>query len=338
MLITHGPGTGDHSYNAVRGEFIKAGSTERRRSGAYRKVVKFGENLVMGYTGEVDAAKILLDDFAGRFSGRAATIETLRAALQQLNIQLHNKIAVVGWIADPVPQCFRWTANYGARIEFVDSAIEGSGASHFVKLLADGDGLGSPGFDDIGKAIYFAITKSAKIIGSELSDMTVLRNNYGFATDIAYWSGSSFQFHKKSVFNFLNLRIQQDGSYEFQPILIRIYENHDRYSLLLTRHAHETVGPDGSRGRHTFYEMVTSIHDECDDVPMPTQLLTLRDAIYCFGIAFVDRRSNNHGTFFVTVDEENVDIIDTGKTSGMSLKNSKYFIDMLSQVAAQNTR
>ena len=78
MLITHGPGTGDHSYNAVRGEFIKAGSTERRRSGAYRKVVKFGENLVMGYTGKVDAAKILLDDFAGRFSGRAATIETLR--------------------------------------------------------------------------------------------------------------------------------------------------------------------------------------------------------------------------------------------------------------------
>ena len=121
---------------------------------------------------------------------------------------------------------FRWTANYGARIEFVDSAIEGSGASHFVKLLADGDGLGSPGFDD-GKAIYFAITKSAKIIGSELSDMTVLRNNYGFATDIAYWSERLFQFHKKSVFNFLNLRIQQDGSYEFQPILIRIYENHD---------------------------------------------------------------------------------------------------------------
>ena len=71
---------------------------------------------------------------------------------------------------------------------------------------------------------------------------------------------------------------------------------------------------------------------------MPTQLLTLRDAIYCFGIASVDRRSNNHGTFFVTVDEENVDIIDTGKTSGISLKNSKYFIDMLSQVAAQNTR
>jgi hypothetical protein len=77
MLITDEPGTGPHNYLPTRPVSADPGPTERRRSGARRKVSLFGNNLIVAFTGTVNAGSTLFADLERRFVNSTATADQL---------------------------------------------------------------------------------------------------------------------------------------------------------------------------------------------------------------------------------------------------------------------
>lgn len=307
MLITGEPGTGPHNYLPTRPDLTKSRSAERRRVGTRRKVLLLGKNFIIAFTGDVDAGAILFSDLHRRFAQQTPTEDSLSFALRLHNIQLSRRASVVGWLAAPEPRCFTWSARPGATLEWNTHAILGSGARHFEQSILPIHHFDSAGFSEPSElASFVAITKAAGVLSNELSDAGTLQNYYGYGLDVAAWSNGAFTFQKKISFSFYNVLLLSDGKIRIQPVMLRLYEHHDRYSLLQTNFLQNVSGPDGSIGLHTCVDMVTSLHDDCQDLPPPNKTLSPAGGVFCFGLAFLDQASGVRGFGHLTVDESHV--------------------------------
>jgi hypothetical protein len=283
-----------HKLLPTRPDLSTAPSTGNRRVGVRRKVLSLGNKLVVGFTGTVRAGSSLFKWLHHEFCNKIPSPEELNLALRLHNNQLSGEASVVGWLADPEPQCFTWTAKPGSRLQWCTHAILGTGADHFSKSILSAAHVGhSNNFTPTELARFVAITKATRVLSDELGPAGTLRNNYGYCLEVATWNGDGIEFVPNLTFSFYNALIGPGDRNQIQPVLVRLYKHDERFSIVQTNFLGDTVGPDGSVGGHVYVDFATGLHDDCDDVAFPSSTLDPNAPIYCFGIAWGDCESKS---------------------------------------------
>ena len=103
-----------------------------RINGVQRKCVIINDYLAVGFTGHVDAAKVIFPTLERKFSrhNRGPSLTELEATLRPLKMELHNrglKGMVIGWTIRKRPICFYWKSGLGERLTLTSMKIDGSG-------------------------------------------------------------------------------------------------------------------------------------------------------------------------------------------------------------------
>lgn len=337
LLITDKPSDLPHGFLPTRPDLTRPNSGERRRIGARRKTLILNGNLSVGFTGTVDAGAILFRDLARRFSKSTPTPDELSYALRLHNIQLSKNATVVGWLANPKPRCFRWSAKPGAILEWPPHAILGSGATHFTRSIlptnisGQSDNLAA---EDLAKLV--AVTKATAVLGNELHNSGTLKNSYGYGLEVATWNGTAFESQRKLTFSFYNAMIGPGDNVQIQPVLIRIYEHHERYSLVQTSFIEKTMGPDGILDNHIMVDFVCPLHDECHDITLPRSTLDPHADLYCFGIAWTHAESKKMGFLHLTVDESHVRIEGDSRKFQLHARDTGALVKIIREAATRS--
>jgi hypothetical protein len=339
LLITDEPGDTTHNFLPTRPDLSQTKPTERRRSGARRKVLILGGKLILGFTGSIYAGSILFKDLHRRFSETSPSPDELNFALRLFNIQLSGSASVVGWLADPEPRCFIWTAGANSQLRWVTHAILGTGADHFSKVILSANSRSySESLAPIELARFVAITKATSVLANELSAAGTLQNNYGYGLEVATWNGEIFEFQNSLTCIFFNALIGPGDRNQLQPVFVRMYKRFDRFSIVQSIYMQDTVGPDGSVGRQIFVDFVTSLHDDCNDIAFPKSAIDPHASIYCFGIAWKEIDSNKNGFLNLTTDESAVEIQGEGKKFNFQLRDSGMLISTIREFVSSAQR
>jgi hypothetical protein len=338
LLITEEPSTLPHHLIPTRPDLTRRSSTskDRRRTGMLRKVLLVNERLVVAFTGTVAAGAVLFADLQRRFHDKAASQEELNFALQLFNNQLLGRASLVGWLADPEPQCFTWTAKPGP-VQWVKEAFLGSGARHFsTEIMPTNHFGGSENFTPVEFARFVAITKAAGALSNELSSAGTFQNSYGYGLEVAAWNGHAFEFEPSITFAFYNVLLGPGAQNRFQPAMLRIYKHHDRYSVLQTQILADTIGPYGSVGRHSYLDFVRSLHDDGNDIELSNQPLDPHSPVYSFGWAWSHIDSGKAGFMNFTVDDSRVQIEGDNRKFNLILLGTNYFFDEIRKIVASS--
>jgi hypothetical protein len=339
LLITDEPSGLPHQFLPTRPDLSNASAKERRRIGVRRKVLVLGDRLIIGFTGSVAAGSILFQELHRQFCKKTPSSDELSFALRLHNIQLSGIASVVGWLADPQPRCFTWSAKAGAQLQWCTHAVLGSGAKHFSRSILSADHVGhSKNFTPAEFARFVAITKATRVLGDELGPAGTLKNAYGYCLEVATWSGETFEFEPSLTFSFFNALIGPGHSNRIQPVLVRIYRHHDRFSIVQTAFLGDTVGPDGSVGKHVYVDYATGLHDDCDDVAFPKATLDPNAPVFCFGIAWSDCESKKTGLVNLTVDASEVQIQDDKQRFNLQLRDSSWLFKSIREFIASSQK
>lgn len=299
---------------------------------ARSKVIILSQILVVAFTGSVSAGITLFADLERRFKSIPPSAAELEGALHSWNIALNGKGSIVGWLADPTPRCFEWSARPGARVSWVAHAIHGSGADHFERIILRQPDL--TGWGNLTKkelSTFIAVTKANRVLSDEMSSQGALSNHYGYCVEIVQWTETTFTFQNKIVSIFFNALVKTDQSVDLAPVTARIYERHERFALIEICHFYLHKGPDGSFAEHTYIEAISAIHDDLADVSIEQKLLNPNSPIYCFNIGCKSEQTGKSGTLLLTVAADEVEIAGSPDKFQINLRNAKDYIDQIRQ-------
>jgi hypothetical protein len=296
----------------------------RAATGAVSKLLVLNRRLAIAFSGDIAAGTKLFADLHRRFSNSTPSIEALTSALKSWNVDtiISKRAWVVGWLANPKPLCFQWTARPGATVNLVTHAIQGSGGFHFEQqILPAAKRSGSGDLTEVEHAEFFAITTANKVLVDEMMSGGGLANYYGYALEMVRWKETAFEFQTKMVSVFMDAIINDDGTISTRPVAIRIYERHPRYALIETCNFYEHKGPDGTLGNHVFVELISPLHDKYDGVPWDHQLLDPSSPIYTFNIAARNAASTKSGMIHLTLGPDEVQLVGDSKNFNISISD-----------------
>ncbi len=272
------------------------------------KIIILNGTLAVAFTGYISAGKTLFTDLERRFSQVTPSEKEIDDVLCSWNIALDGRASVVGWVANPSPRCFEWSAKPGARVGWVAHSFKGSGANHFRNVILQADASGRGDLTERELSAFIAVTKANKVLSDEMLSQGGLYNHYGYCLEIVQWTGGVFEFQSKLASVFLDVVVKSEGPLHFNPASFRIYERHERFALIEMVHFYSHKGPDGLDRRHAFVEMISGIHDDCAELPLERKLLEPNSPIYTFNIAFRSEETGKSGTMQMTVPSSEVEI------------------------------
>lgn len=262
----------------------------RVRQGTRLKTLVLNRRLALGFTGDVWAGAKLFKELEARYSDRTPTRDELNSALRLSNISLNKAAHLVGWLADPEPACFRWSAGIGAQVEWPPCAVLGSGARHFESELAAQTATGgSTDFSAREKAIFVAISVTLRALHNEMKTGTTWDSHYGYGFEIVTWTRERFEYQPKLTSFFLRVTLDENligGVGEL--VFVRIVERRDNYALVGSYPLQDHPGPDGVARGQVYVEQVTPLNDPDPDGDMdPTLVTLLEPASPIYGISLL---------------------------------------------------
>src|SRR5712691_3902572 len=94
-----------------------------------KKVYLVSPNLVVGWTGYLRTAQIVIFELFSRFLGKHVGTSELETLLTTLNFpgMADFEAKIVGWIVDDQPKCFIWQSSYPKDVFYDAAYFEGSG-------------------------------------------------------------------------------------------------------------------------------------------------------------------------------------------------------------------
>jgi hypothetical protein len=106
-----------------------------------KKIYIVSPNFVVGWTGYLRTARVLVTRVHERFFERQVTTEELEAFLTTFNVAQFGDfhVTLVGWVVQDRPRCFLWRSDYAHQIFYNDYYVEGSGERYFESLLTPND-------------------------------------------------------------------------------------------------------------------------------------------------------------------------------------------------------
>jgi hypothetical protein len=265
FLLTDEIAGKNHIFLPTVPQLRRAANDQRRVCGLRKKIHKVGERLVVGFTGGVAPGVELMKRLIIRFGASEPSVESLRAFLADEEFPRKSETALVGWICDKRPLCFRWNGKEPEVFRIVDSAFDGSGARHFQEEVMPAHQTGKSdairtAFDN---AMYVAVTKIGKILLQEILNGRTIDHAYGFGGEILIWDGARFAYVANVAFAFWNVIVRSDDALWFSPRHIAAYRNYGKYSVLQITHIGPKENPaEGLESKETYVQVITPMDDE----------------------------------------------------------------------------
>ncbi|HET6889986.1 MAG TPA: hypothetical protein VFH31_02695 [Pyrinomonadaceae bacterium] len=102
-----------------------------------KKVYIVGPNLVIGWTGYLRTARVVVFELLSRFWDKHVDISSLESTLCNLNFDGMSEfnVKIVGSIVDTQPRSFIWQSSYPKEVFYNDYYFEGSGEKYFESVL-----------------------------------------------------------------------------------------------------------------------------------------------------------------------------------------------------------
>lgn len=165
-----------------------------------KKVYLISPNLVVGWTGYLRTARIVIFELFSRFSGRLVASTELEAALTNLSFpgMSDYDVKIVGWVIDDKPKCFIWQSSYPTEVFYNATYFEGSGEQYFESvlksnILSGGDPPRAPhAFSNEVAAVQSTLVYCGEAFFNEVLAFDKWQETFGFAYEILVYAHGRF--------------------------------------------------------------------------------------------------------------------------------------------------
>jgi hypothetical protein len=281
---------------------------DRKIVGVCSKLIILNERLAVAFTGFASAGKLFFADLERRFSQCTPSKDELSKTLTSWNASnVTRGTKVIGWLAhSDHPECFEYIAAPGAAMSWVSSSFGGYGASHFQNSILPSDLSGWGSLTDQELAEFVSTTKANRVVTDDMTTATGLSKHYGYAIEVAQWTGSSFEFHKKVTSIFIEMAFLGDGRLATKPVAIRIYERQNSFALIEHINCYDHAMPDGTKGSGIFVELISPVHLMGQNPAWTPGLLDPVSPIYVFNLHVQNLSNGKSGFAHLTLGPDKV--------------------------------
>jgi len=281
---------------------------DRKIIGVCSKLIILNERLAVAFTGFTSAGKLFFSDLERRYAQHTPSKEELSQTLQSWNASNATRgTKVIGWLASSdQPECFEYTAAPGARANWVSHSFGGSGASHFENSILRSDIAGWGTLTDQEFAQFVSITKANRVVTEDMTTATSLSRHYGYAIEVAQWTGSSFEFNNKFTSIFMSISFLPDGRLATKPEAVRIYERQKLFALIEQYNFDDHLLPDATKGTGVFVELISPVHLIGENPPWTPDLLDPVSPIYVFNLHVRNLSNGKSGFCHLTLGPDKV--------------------------------
>ena len=171
-------------------------SVNGSRSGLRRKLFKFSDNFVAGWTGSMVSAATVFSDLYERFGNTTPTFVDLQNFLSTHTFATSPalELAVIGWLVDSSPHCFCWWNNYPTIVHENVNYFFGSGGSSVQRLVEKPGHEWVVGLEDersqVDLATYFTVNVAGRLLADELFEQENQKNLFGVAYEALVYDGA----------------------------------------------------------------------------------------------------------------------------------------------------
>lgn len=301
----------DHGNPLLIGDFLL--TRNEKESGLKKKIHLISSTLVIGWTGHLVAANMVLQDLYKELGGKE------RVSRNDLERFLKNyscgdlgicKVRLVGWLIEKKPHCFLWNSEYPTEIfyenEHNKGICAGTGEKIFNRLIAMGgrDYVGTISLEEnIDAAIAFAFKIVGELFEDEIKEKGVNRDLcFGYAYEILYYEPGHYKYVDNVLYVAWDFYLDDKGNLltECQHNKIYKYWNYGNCSV---------IGTIDSEKNEITYEVIEPVcgHNEKDHAEAIKQtgevLPSLRSHRYCIFFQInPDKKNYPAGTLVVPDD------------------------------------
>ncbi len=187
-------------------------SVARQIHGFCRKLCRVRNDVVIGWVGSLDGAKLAINDLDKYLPDSGTVTQDIEGILCLPGFADNLRVQLLIWFGPHEATCVFWDSDHYSKLNRVELPYAiGSGESHFRTLQeADGIALGS---DIIGRVINGA----TEILSFELIYGTNLVDFWGGFVEAVYLKNGRYKFAENYVLYTFVYREQPNGGFEIIP-------------------------------------------------------------------------------------------------------------------------
>lgn len=231
-----------------------------------KKITRLNRNLVVGWTGSLIAAKLVLRKMRQSMSsGKAVTKDWLEDCLKSFDTDQVEPLSVrlVGWLIDDEAHCFSWNSEYPKTLFYGDPMIDGLGKDAFIKVCPEANIPSSEQLQEknLEKAIKNCLSVTCQLVADEMLGSGIFRPlGTGYAYETLYFDGSRFRYLSNILYGALSATFDE----KWQSTSIATEPNYYKYLIHLD-HAVVIISKY-DKGRYTNTRGISSPDQANDDV------------------------------------------------------------------------
>ncbi len=170
-----------------------------------KKIHKISSNFVIGWTGRLNDASLILRNLFERFEDKIVTLQEVESFLTSLKIdeKYQKELILIGWVVEKnLPVCFLWDISVSAKIYYASRHVAGSGGQRFLNLLTQANyWRGTPEGNNTEKAIYAALSEITELYRDETFERMNQQAGFGHGYELLYFNGQEFQYVENIAFS-----------------------------------------------------------------------------------------------------------------------------------------
>ena len=199
-------------------------------SGVRRKLFRFSNNFVAGWTGTRLTAQTIMSELFERFGGTNPTFNDIRGFLAggPEPISAGMAVSIVGWVVDTAPRCFCWHSDYPSDVYENESYFFGSGGPTLERMVRKPRYVGMRGLREhrsaVDYAIYFSLDLAGRLLADELCERQNQEDCFGVAYEILVYDGTSFEYVDDILYTFCDfsssdvMKVFNPNYYKFRQL------------------------------------------------------------------------------------------------------------------------
>jgi hypothetical protein len=246
---------------------------------AGKKIQILTDNCAVGWTGRMLMAKEALESVKSELNGPRTTWRDLSRALGRLRGAASPlDLALIGWIIDEDPKCFRWNAHTPADLSVGPVQVAGSGTEVALRTLVSRNYRGSAFKNDsdyMQRAIHSALNSATWLYLDEFFGQINRRQGFGLCYEAVYFNGTCFRSIDDVAF--LGMDVQWDGiSRTYRSFL---YRHWCKYASFGDGALIRTI--DNQKGRMELHTVLPLVPEPAADAVQEFVAGDYRSDYYC---------------------------------------------------------
>jgi len=335
FVISSPAGFGDPMWVPTNPNAPKSKITGYQIGGLRRKIECLHPHLCVGWSGSSFAASVALRRIIAGLQNNEPSWNLLEAVLSQVtDYRGGHAVDLVGWLGQPaVARCFVWSSDAPEALQERGEYITGSGANVLQEILQNTSSNFGPTCEDFDKALFKALGKFTRFLGSEIFGGQTLENLCGYGLEIIIGDQKGFSFIDEITFLSYDVLAESREQFKIRPnTTFYKYKCFGTYSVVQV--SHMVSGVDGLSANNTFVTAITPVYDSMNDLDVAaTGRLPIKSSYYgvFFRMLLWDKRCLIAA---LAVPEDNSDEWSVKH----SIKNGKDYFELKADIISQMLR